>query len=60
MPLLVGLGIDELSVTVPAIPVVKAQIRTLRMEECRALAQAALACATAAEVRALVPLEDRS
>jgi multiphosphoryl transfer protein len=59
VPLLVGLGIDELSVTVPAIPAVKAQIRRLRMEDCRALAQAALACATAAEVRALVPLEGR-
>jgi phosphocarrier protein FPr len=60
VPLLVGLGIDELSVTVPAIPVVKAQIRRLRLEECRTLAQQALACATAAEVRALVPLEGRS
>jgi phosphocarrier protein FPr len=60
VPLLVGLGIDELSVTVPAIPAVKAQIRRLRLEDCRALAQRALACATAAEVRALVPLEGRS
>jgi phosphocarrier protein FPr len=60
VPLLVGLGIDELSVTVPAIPVVKAQIRRLQLEECRTLAQRALACATAAEVRALVPLEGRS
>ena len=60
VPLLVGLGIDELSVTVPAIPVVKAQIRRLRLEECRALAQQALACATAAQVRALVPLEVQS
>ena len=60
VPLLVGLGIDELSVTVPAIPVVKAQIRRLSVEECRALAQRALACATAAEVRALVAPEDRS
>jgi multiphosphoryl transfer protein len=60
VPLLVGLGIDELSVTVPAIPAVKAQIRRLRLDECRRLAQAALACATAAEVRALVPLEGHS
>jgi phosphocarrier protein FPr len=58
VPLLVGLGIDELSVAVPAIPVVKAQVRRLRVEECRALARTALACATAAEVRTLVPLED--
>jgi phosphocarrier protein FPr len=60
VPLLIGLGIDELSVTVPAIPVVKAQIRRLQVEECRTLARRALACATAAEVRALVPLEGRS
>jgi len=60
VPLLVGLGIDELSVAVPAIPAVKAQIRRLRMEECQKLAQAALECGTAAEVRALVPLEARS
>jgi multiphosphoryl transfer protein len=60
VPLLIGLGIDELSVTVPAIPAVKAQIRRLRVDECRSLAQRALACATAAEVRALVPMEGRS
>jgi len=57
VPLLVGLGIGELSVAVPSIPVVKAQIRGLRLEDCRALAQQALACATAADVRALVSLE---
>jgi len=60
VPLLLGLGIDELSVAVPAIPAVKAKVRKLRLEECRALAQRALACATAAEVRALVPLEARA
>jgi phosphocarrier protein FPr len=57
VPLLVGLGVDELSVSVPAIPAVKAQIRRLRVEECRTLARAALGCATAAEVRALIPLD---
>jgi phosphocarrier protein FPr len=60
VPLLVGLGITELSVTVPAIPVVKAQVRKLRMDDCRKLAEAALACSTAAEVRALVPQDIRS
>jgi phosphocarrier protein FPr len=57
VPLLVGLGVDELSVGVPAIPALKAQVRRLRLAECRALAQQALECATAAEVRALVPLD---
>jgi len=52
VPILVGLGVDELSVSVPAIPAVKAQIRTLTLAECRALAQQALGCATAGQVRA--------
>ena len=60
VPLLVGLGITDLSVTVPAVPVVKAQVRKLRMEDCRKLAEAALACSTAADVRALVPQNLRS
>jgi phosphocarrier protein FPr len=55
VPILVGLGIDELSVSLPAIPAVKAQIRRLNLADCRALAQRALGCATAEEVRALVP-----
>ena len=57
VPILVGLGIDELSVAVPSVPAVKAQIRDLRMDVCRALAERALACETAAGVRALVPME---
>ena len=60
VPLLVGIGVEELSVSVPAIPAVKAQVRRLRVDACRALAQAALECATAAEVRALVPMDERS
>ncbi|HET6406359.1 MAG TPA: phosphoenolpyruvate--protein phosphotransferase [Chthoniobacteraceae bacterium] len=55
VPILVGLGIDELSVSLPAIPTVKAQIRRLSHAACRDLAQRALNCATADEVRALVP-----
>ena len=35
VPILVGLGVDELSVSLPAIPAVKAQIRTLRIDACR-------------------------
>ncbi len=51
VPILVGLGVDELSVSVPAIPAVKAQIRTMTLAECQALAKRALACATASQVR---------
>jgi phosphocarrier protein FPr len=55
VPILIGLGIDELSVPVPALPAVKAQVRTLDLERCRALARQALAASDAIDVRALVP-----
>ncbi len=55
VPILVGLEVDELSVSLPAIPTVKAQIRRLSFAACRELAQRALTCATAEEVRALAP-----
>jgi phosphoenolpyruvate-protein kinase (PTS system EI component) len=54
VPVLVGLGVDELSVDVPIIPAVKARIRTLSLKECRATAQKALDAGDAAEVRAIV------
>lgn len=54
VPILVGIGVDELSVSVPAIPTVKAQIRDLTLTGAQALAQKALACATAPDVRKLV------
>jgi phosphocarrier protein FPr len=57
IPLLLGLGVDELSVSVPVIPAVKAQVRRLRLDECRRLAESALEAETAADVRALVPVE---
>jgi phosphocarrier protein FPr len=53
VPILVGLGVAELSVSVPAIPTVKAQVRSLNLSEAKELATRALRCATAAEVRAL-------
>ena len=55
VPLLIGLGVDELSVSLPTIPGIKAQIRTLWLHECQELAQRALALETAAEVRAYCP-----
>jgi multiphosphoryl transfer protein len=54
VPVLVGLGMDELSVSIPAVPTVKAQVRTLNLADVQPLAQKALLCATAQEVRALV------
>ena len=55
VPILIGLGVHELSASVPAIPLIKAQIRGLSRADCEALAQRALAADTAAEVRALLP-----
>jgi len=55
VPLLVGLGVAELSVSVPTIPGIKAQIRTLNLAECQRLAERALELESAADVRALCP-----
>lgn len=54
IPILLGLGVHELSVDVPLVPTVKARVRELTMEQCRATAQLALTCVDGAEVRALV------
>lgn len=51
VPILAGLGVDELSVNVPAVAQVKAQIRGLNLAQAKALAQKALSCGSAAEVR---------
>ncbi|WP_224363329.1 phosphoenolpyruvate--protein phosphotransferase [Hyalangium versicolor] len=53
-PLLVGLGVDELSMSAPAIAAVKQALRTCHAAEARTLAQQALACPSAAEVRRLL------
>ncbi len=58
VPLLVGIGVDELSVSVPAIPSVKALIRSLSLERCQELAAQALGADSAEAVRALVPLDN--
>jgi len=52
--LLVGLGVDELSVSCYDLPRVKAAIRSVRADAARAVADAALACTSAAPVRELV------
>jgi multiphosphoryl transfer protein len=54
VPLLVGLGVSELSVSIPMVPEIKAQVRTLDLASCRKLAEKAVELDTAAEVRALV------
>jgi phosphocarrier protein FPr len=56
VPILLGLGVDELSVSIPAIPAIKAQIRKLKITECQKLAQRALAAGSASEIRGWVTL----
>ncbi|MFQ4139842.1 phosphoenolpyruvate--protein phosphotransferase [Nodosilinea sp. PGN35] len=51
--ILAGLGVKELSMDIPSIPKVKARLRGASMKQMRRLAQKALACRTAEEVRAL-------
>ncbi|MDP0562570.1 MAG: phosphoenolpyruvate--protein phosphotransferase [Candidatus Endonucleobacter sp. (ex Gigantidas childressi)] len=53
-PLLLGLGVDELSVSVPSIPLIKSRIRELNLADCQALAKKALTMKDAPQVRALL------
>jgi phosphocarrier protein FPr len=51
--ILTGLGVTELSVSIPSIAAVKAKLRSIAFSEAKALAQRALRCRTAQDVRAL-------
>ncbi|NCC25865.1 MAG: phosphoenolpyruvate--protein phosphotransferase, partial [Deltaproteobacteria bacterium] len=53
VPILIGLGVRELSVGLASIPTVKAQVRTLSLSRCRELASRALTLDSAARVREL-------
>lgn len=52
VPLLIGLGVDEISAAPPVIPEVKYMIRRLKMTEAEALAQFALQCESPTEIYA--------
>ncbi|MBI5951475.1 MAG: phosphoenolpyruvate--protein phosphotransferase [Chloroflexi bacterium] len=54
VPILLGLGMDELSVSIPSVPTVKAQVRSLKIADWQPIAREALNCSTAQEVRGLV------
>ncbi|HTY50368.1 MAG TPA: phosphoenolpyruvate--protein phosphotransferase [Steroidobacteraceae bacterium] len=54
VPVLVGLGVHELSCVPAIIPRIKALLREVVLTDCEALAAAAMAAADAAQVRALV------
>jgi len=50
VPLLLGLGVDELSVASPLVGQIKYLIRRLTMDKARELAAFALTCDSAAEI----------
>jgi phosphotransferase system enzyme I (PtsI) len=52
-PLLLGLGLDEFSMTASSIPLVKRIVRGVRLEHCRALAEQALGCTSCGQVNSL-------
>ncbi|MCX6907658.1 MAG: hypothetical protein NTY01_06405 [Verrucomicrobia bacterium] len=60
VPLLLGLGVDELSVSAVALPAVKYIIRSMAMSEARTLAESALRCSTAGETAAQLETFARS
>jgi phosphotransferase system enzyme I (PtsI) len=51
-PLLLGLGVDELSASPPLIPPVKFMVRRLKISEARELAEFALNCESGSEILA--------
>jgi len=53
VPILIGLGVTELSATAAVVPEIKALVSGLDLNAVRTHAEAALACATAADVRTL-------
>lgn len=54
LPLLVGLGLDEISMNAPSIPATKERIAGLDSRECRQLLNKAMQCRTALEVEHLL------
>jgi len=51
-PLLLGLGVNELSVAPPSVPQIKYLIRRLKLAEVKILAEFALECESGAEILA--------
>lgn len=52
-PLLIGLGVDELSVGTHQLPKIKKAVRSLNYAKCQSLAEEALACRFSAEIHEL-------
>ena len=51
VPVLIGLGVDELSVSVPLIPTIKATVRELDLHDCQIIARQVLGLEEADQVR---------
>ena len=60
LPLLVGLGLDEISMAAPLIGPARAALASLCSADCAHLVQQALACAAASEVEQLLPNSRRA
>ena len=54
LPLLIGMGFDELSMSSAAIPTIKSEIASMKQEQCGDLLQQALALGSSAEVRQIL------
>lgn len=54
VPILLGLGVDELSVSIPVIPMVKSQVREIEVSEASHLAKRATDAISAKDVRGLI------
>ncbi len=53
-PVLIGLGVEELSVAIPSVATIKDRVRALNVESCREVATRCLAAADGQEVRRLL------
>lgn len=60
IPVLLGLGVDEMSMAPTAIPIAKQEIRTWSMETCERIAKQALDCENGDEIRQLVRTTSRA
>ncbi|MGD8277650.1 MAG: phosphoenolpyruvate--protein phosphotransferase [Gemmatimonadota bacterium] len=58
LPLLVGIGLDEISMAAPMIPAARAELAGLSAAECRTLVEKATACDAGTDVEALLVAAD--
>ena len=54
VPVLIGLGVTELSVAIPSVPTIKERIRSLSLDDCREIAARCLEASDAASARQIL------